>query len=57
MRDKGPRSHHDAVAELDMADDTDASMEASAEKPAGNLSGPAAGATASTTQGSTARPV
>lgn len=40
-----------------MADDTDASMEASAEKPAGNLSGPAAGATASTTQGSTARPV
>lgn len=37
-----------------MADDTDASMEASAEKPAGNLSGPAPGATANN-QSSTAR--
>ncbi len=37
-----------------MADDTDASMEASAEKPTGNISGPAAGATASSPS-STAR--
>ena len=37
-----------------MAEDTDASMEASAEKPTGNLNGPSAGATASS-QSSTAR--